>query len=147
MALAVMLSGVFFNLCNGLIQGTWIFYFSRYTGSLLTSPSFITGILIFMAGMAINIHSDHIVRNLRKGDSREYRIPYGGMFRFVSAPNYLGEIMEWIGWALLTWSLAGTLFAFWTIANLAPRAKSNHQWYLEKFPDYPDRKILIPGLW
>ena len=63
----------------------------------------------------------------------------------MSCPNYLGEIVEWIGWAILTWSLAGASFAVWTAANLAPRALSNHRWYREQFTDYPPaRRALIP---
>jgi len=43
---------------------------------------------------------------------------------------------------------AGLAFAVWTIANLAPRARSNHKWYRETFPDYPEnRKALLPGVW
>ena len=39
-------------------------------------------------------------------------------------------------------------FAFWVIANLVPRARSTHHWYLENFEDYPkNRKKLIPGVW
>ena len=53
------------------------------------------------------------------------------------APNYLGEIVEWTGWALATWSLAGLAFAVYTAANLAPRAVANHDWYLSTFDDYP----------
>ena len=76
-----------------------------------------------------------------------YRIPRGGLFRWVSCPNYLGEIVEWCGWAIATWSPAGAMFAAWTIANLLPRALSNHRWCRARFPDYPsERKALIPGL-
>jgi 3-oxo-5-alpha-steroid 4-dehydrogenase 1 len=65
----------------------------------------------------------------------------------VSSPNYLGEIIEWTGWAIATWSLAGFSFALYTFANLAPRAFANHRWYRETFDDYPpDRKALIPGV-
>ena len=63
----------------------------------------------------------------------------------MSCPNYLGEIVEWCGWALATWSPAGLAFAVYTAANLAPRAVSNHHWYLSHFPDYPrERRALIP---
>ena len=63
-------------------------------------------------------------------------------------PNYLGEIVVWSGWALATWSLPGLAFAVWTIANLAPRARSHHTWYQETFPDYPaERKALVPWMW
>jgi hypothetical protein len=65
----------------------------------------------------------------------------------VSAPNYLGEIVEWSGWALATWSLAGLAFALYTTANLAPRALANHRWYRQQFPGYPpERRALLPHL-
>jgi 3-oxo-5-alpha-steroid 4-dehydrogenase 1 len=70
------------------------------------------------------------------------------MYRFISCPNYLGEIMIWTGWAIATWSLAGLSFLVWTMANLIPRARAHHCWYKEQFPDYPpERKALVPGLW
>ena len=71
-----------------------------------------------------------------------------GVFKWISCPNYFGEILEWIGWALATWSLAGLSFAVWAIANLVPRARANHKWYLENFAEYPrSRKALIPKIW
>jgi len=40
------------------------------------------------------------------------------------------------------------VFAFWTIANLLPRARANHAWYKATFPDYPpERKALFPLVW
>ncbi len=152
MPLLIMLFGVTFNLFNTYIQGLWLFYLSpssMYTNRWLYSPQFIIGVIIFIAGFIINKHSDKILRNLRKkGESDGYKIPYGGMFRFVSSPNYFGEILEWIGWAVVTWSIPGLTFALWTFFNLAPRARSHYKWYLEKFPDYPkNRKILIPFIY
>ena len=79
---------------------------------------------------------------------QEYKVPQGGFYRWVSSPNYFGEIVQWIGWAIATWSLAGLSFAVWTVANLAPRARANHRWYQENLPGYPpERKALIPGVW
>ena len=70
------------------------------------------------------------------------------MYRWIACPNYFGEMVIWIGWAIATWSLAGLSFAMWTAANLAPRAKSHKKWYQEQFADYPtERKALIPGVW
>lgn len=77
-----------------------------------------------------------------------YRIPRGGMYELISCPNYLGETIEWIGYAVTTGSIVGTAFAFYTFANLAPRAHQHHQWYQETFPDYPvNRKAYIPCIW
>ncbi|HSA16026.1 MAG TPA: hypothetical protein P5346_14880 [Spirochaetota bacterium] len=39
-------------------------------------------------------------------------------------------------------------FVLWTIFNLAPRARSNHKWYRDNFPDYPkERKALVPFIY
>lgn len=35
------------------------------------------GWLLFVLGMSINVHSDHILRNLRKPGETVYRIPHG----------------------------------------------------------------------
>ena len=134
MALGIILMGAAFNTLNALMQGGWIFFFSpQYPVSWLRSPQFIVGLALFIAGMVINIDSDKIIRNLRKpGDTGHY-IPRGGMFRYVSSANYLGEFVEWTGFAILTWSWSGTVFALWTFANLAPRANSIYKRYEKEF--------------
>ncbi len=69
------------------------------------------------------------------------------MFELVSCANYFGEVLEWVGWAVLTWSLPGLTFALWTVANLVPRARAHHAWYQRTFPEYPaKRKAIIPFL-
>jgi hypothetical protein len=95
--------------------------------------------------MLVNLHSDGVLRSLRSTEDSGYKIPSGGAFQFVSCGNYFGELIEWIGWACLTWSLAGVTFAAWTAANLIPRAVAHHRWYRDQFPDYPQkRKAIIP---
>jgi hypothetical protein len=69
------------------------------------------------------------------------------MFEYVSCANYFGEFVEWCGFALATWSPAAVIFAVWTAANLAPRARQHHRWYQGKFKDYPcDRAAFVPLL-
>ncbi|MBN1298448.1 MAG: DUF1295 domain-containing protein [Actinobacteria bacterium] len=143
----VVIFSILFNTLNGYLNGRHLFYFApAYNTDWLRDPRFIAGALIFAAGFTINIYSDFLLRSLRKkGDENMYKIPFGGFFRYISSPNYFGEIMEWIGWAIATWSLPGLAFAVFTIANLAPRALSTHKWYINNFPDYPkNRKALIP---
>lgn len=136
-----------FNSLNAYINARWISHFGEYAVDWLTDPRFILGIALFLGGMFINRQSDNILINLRKPGETGYKIPQGGLYRYVSCPNYLGELLEWLGWALATWSLAGLAFAIYTAANLAPRAFTNHKWYQEKFPDYPEqRRALIPFL-
>lgn len=143
MPLSVILMGVVFNTLNALMQGGWIFYVSpenMYEISWLTMPQFIIGTLIFFVGMIINIHSDNIIRHLRKpGDTKHY-LPKKGMFKYVTSANYFGEFVEWCGFAILTWSLAGAVFALWTFANLAPRAAKIYDNYKKEFGNELDTK-------
>ena len=102
----------------------------------------------FLMGLLLNVHSDHLLRRLRGPGESGYRVPFGGGFAYVSAPNYLGEIIEWVGFALAAGTLAAWAFALFTFANLAPRALANHRWYRERFAEYPpERRALIPFLW
>ncbi len=146
MPLSVVILAVIFNTINCLLNGIWLFDLSGgYELSWVTDPRFIFGGVIFFFGMILNIKSDDILFSLRDDGSTGYKIPRGGLFEKVSSPNYLGEIIEWIGFAIATWSLAGFTFAIWTFCNLAPRAFAHHRWYKEEFSDYPeDRKALIP---
>ncbi|MBE6233565.1 MAG: DUF1295 domain-containing protein [Bacteroidales bacterium] len=153
MPVAIMLMGLVFNTLNAYLIGGWFYGQApsgKYELSWLWSPQFIIGLLLFIAGMAINMHSDHVIRNLRKpGDTRHY-IPKKGLYRYVTSANYFGELTEWIGYAILTWSPAGALFAVWTFANLGPRAKSLTEKYVSEFGDeYTSlgKKHIIPFIW
>ncbi|GAB4309371.1 MAG: DUF1295 domain-containing protein [Promethearchaeota archaeon] len=153
MPLTIASFGATFNLANAYLNARW-FYTLRpepYPVSWVTSWQFLVGFVVFYAGVAINLHSDHVTRNLRAPGDQEMRwvVPQKGLHKYVAAPNYLGEITEWCGWALLTFSLPGLVFAVWTFANLAPRANSHWKWYRAKFGDeYPaNRKRLIPFVW
>ncbi|MBN2807577.1 MAG: 3-oxo-5-alpha-steroid 4-dehydrogenase, partial [Prolixibacteraceae bacterium] len=64
-----------------------------------------------------------------------------------SCPNFLGEIIEWAGFALLCWSFPSLAFLIWTMVNLIPRALDHHRWYRTHFEGYPQqRKAILPKL-
>lgn len=146
MPLTIFAMAILFNGVNAYINGRYLFTLSpEYTTAWLYDPRFLIGVSLFGVGFLMNQHADQVLFNLRKPGESGYKIPQGGMYRYVSCPNYLGEILEWTGWAVATWSIPGLAFAVWTTANLAPRALSNHRWYRETFPDYPkERRAFIP---
>ena len=147
MPASVVLMAIAFNVLNAYVNARWISALGHYATSWLTDPRFLAGAVVFLSGLVLNLYSDRILRGLRKPGESGYQVPNGGAYRWVSSPNYLGEIIEWTGWAMVTWSLAGLSFALYTFANLAPRAVANHQWYLSNFGDYPEsRKALVPYL-
>lgn len=135
-----------FNLVNGYFNGSHLAA-AKYPSAWLSSPQFLAGAALFLFGFGVHVHSDSVLRNLRQPGQTGYKIPRGGLYRFVSCPNYFGEVLEWTGWAIATSSLAGLSFAVWTVANLVPRAVAHHRWYRERFPDYPPaRKAVVPFL-
>jgi len=146
-AVIVVFSAIFFNIINGFINGYYLgsqhLVQDQYV-NYFQSPNFIVGILFFIIGVFINIRSDEILFSLRNNNDG-YKIPKGFMYNYISCPNYFGEIIEWLGFAIMVWSLPAFIFVLWTMFNLIPRAVSHHQWYHNKFPDYPSkRKAVIP---
>lgn len=149
MPVMIMGSAIFFNLVNGFLNGYFLGnYGDLYTSDWLYSPYFMVGISLFVLGMMINIQSDNILLRLRKPGEKGYKIPKGGLFKWVSCPNLFGEMVEWLGFAVMLWALPALSFALWTFANLGPRALAHHQWYQQKMEDYPaNRKAVLPFLW
>jgi len=145
MPIAIVLMAFGFNLVNGYINGYYLGSLASYSDTWMTDPRFIAGIIMFTSGLAINWQSDTILIHLRRPNETGYVIPKKGLFRYISCPNHFGEIIEWIGFAVMTWSTPALAFAVWTFVNLLPRALHHHKWYKSTFPDYPSkRKALVP---
>jgi 3-oxo-5-alpha-steroid 4-dehydrogenase 1 len=158
MPIGIMFLGICFNILNAAMQGYWIFYgayminpqtqtyqalFAREGSRWFCSWQFILGICLFIIGYIINLRSDYIIRHLRKArnDTKHY-FPRGFMFKYVTSANYLGELIEWLGFAILTWSVSGLVFFIWTFANLVPRANAIYKRYQKKFPEEMKNKQL-----
>jgi 3-oxo-5-alpha-steroid 4-dehydrogenase 1 len=142
MPLAIVLSAFFFNIVNGLINGYFLSNINLHSVSIFL----ITGFLLFVLGLYINISSDNKLINLRK-IKKGYFVPKGGLFKYISCPNFFGEILEWFGFALMTFNIGSLSFFIWTCCNLIPRALAHHKWYKNKFNEYPkERKAILPFL-
>jgi len=148
MPLLIPLFAIVFNLGNAYLNWRFLMELGpTYDVSWLVDPRFLIGSAIFAIGFAVNQHADWVLLHLRKPGETGYKIPFGGMYRFISCPNYFGEVVEWLGWAILTWSPGGLTFFLWTAANLLPRALTHHRDYHRRFPEYPaERKAVIPFL-
>jgi len=146
MPLVIVFSAIFFNGVNGFLNGYFI-GFMEYSGGELLSINVLIGVAIFFGGMFINQYTDSLLIALRK-EQKGYQIPRKWLFEFISCPNHFGEIVEWIGFAIIAWSLPALTFAIWTFSNLVPRALNHHAWYQEHFKEYPKkRKTVIPWIW
>jgi len=173
-------AGFLITAWNGYLQCFYLVQieqrFAPTSFDLLTLENVQTwvGILVFFLGMGMNIHSDGVLRNLRRygpitntgkinsnhklqqtpptttsksTSNHAYHIPHSPFFTCISCPNLSGEILEWFGYALASrFSLPSVAFFVYTASNLIPRGMAHHEWYLRKFDDYPvaRRWALIP---
>ena len=144
----VWLLAFVFCVYNGYMQTAYLL--NEAPTDRAITPRLAAGLTLWLAGWAVNLRSDNALISLRKPSDKKgaYKIPRGGAIEYVSAANYAGEILEWAGWALASWSLPAAAFAVFTFCNLAPRGWRHHQWYRQKFPRYPrGRRAVIPFLW
>jgi steroid 5-alpha reductase family enzyme len=141
----IALSAMLFNSVNASSIGYYLSNVTKYPADYFLHWNFIIGLILFVIGFYINYKSDGILIHLRKPGETGYKIPEGFLFRYISCPNHFGEMLEWFGFMLLIWNLAGVSFFVWTVSNLLPRALHHHKWYLQNFADYPkDRKAVFP---
>ncbi len=77
MPIFVPLTALFFTSINGYLQGRYLTQHLSYDLWWFADPRFIVGQLIFLFGMAANIHSDAVLRGLRKPGEIGYKIPRG----------------------------------------------------------------------
>ena len=143
----IMISAIVFNVVNGWALSYFFTHYASYDRSWIFDPRFLIGLVLFVAGMSINISSDSRLIQLRKKNENDYSIPFGNLFELISCPNHFGEIVEWLGYALMCWNLPAFTFFIWTAANLIPRSLAHHTWYRSHFQNYPsNRKAVIPFL-
>ena len=150
-SIIVVVSGWLVTTLHGYLNAVFISHLSTHmTPEWLSDPRFIIGVAIYACGFLLNLQSDSIIRNLRSRDEIEsgekiYRVPEGGLFKYITNPSYFSELMSFTGFAIATWSLGAVFVLLVSAANLIPRAFQVHRWYQEKFPDYPsERKVIIP---
>ena len=124
--------------------------------------SYWVGVAIFFLGLISNIFHDEILYSIRRNHppgvdgTPRYAIPEGGLYRWISYPNYFSEWIEWIGYAIAAtagqanrWAYtAPWIFVISEVVLMLPRAWKGHLWYHQKFRgEYPkERKAVIPFL-
>ena len=148
MPVEVVISAFIFNIIIGSFLGYHFGFLKPAHEIWLLDIRLWAGLIIWVTGFSINLSADNILLALRSRREREgYQIPRGKLFRVVTCPNYLGEIIEWLGFLIMAWCAPASVFFVWVFANLTPRALAHRQWYRIQFPDYPEeRKALFPWL-
>jgi len=142
----IVIFALIFNSINGFLNGYWFVNFvTEYRSATWIDLRLIAGVILFITGFIINKYHDFLLIKLRSASGSGYKVPYGGLFKYVSCPNFLGEIISWAGFAIVVFNLPALSFLIWTMVNLTTRALDHHRWYIKEFPEYDKkRKALIP---
>lgn len=148
MPLLIAGMAILFNSVNGYLNGTSIgSLLPAYPSGWFFHPAFLTGFALFATGLGLNWQADNLLLHLRHTNPDGYGIPHGGLFDLIACPNYFAEIIEWLGFAVMTLSPAAFAFLLWTAANLIPRALVHRRWYSQHFDNYPpERRAIFPGI-
>ena len=137
---------------------TWLYYipmgyflgdhFARIQvpQSHLHNATFYIGLGIFLLGLLSTIIHDEILIRLRSKPSSGYTIPTAGLFRSSSNAHYFSELVEWLGFLILTGAVPALLHWVAIYLLMLPQARKTHQWYHDYFGEnYPkNRSMLLP---
>jgi very-long-chain enoyl-CoA reductase len=111
----------------------------------------VLGFALFVVAEAGNARAHRVLRALRAPGGLERQIPRGPLFRRLSCPHYLFEILSWLGFNLVTQTGAGVAFMLVGAGILGAWAHTRHAAYRKEFDGqdgrekYPDeRRALIP---
>ncbi|XP_043467070.1 polyprenol reductase-like [Leptopilina heterotoma] len=109
--------------------------------------------LIFILMTYEQLKTNQILSNLRKNENgivvtKEYKIPQGRLFNYISSPLQLTEIAVYGALQIILSDSSSYLFIYlWIVENQFLCAFLSHQWNKKNFKNYPQsRKIIIPFL-
>ncbi|CRG92245.1 enoyl reductase [Talaromyces islandicus] len=115
----------------------WVFRPDSPTATDALNPLLYNGgLALFVFGELANLNAHLILRNLRRPGTTERGIPRGFGFGLVTCPNYMFEIIAWIGIYLLT-GLSWSVLLFIVVGTLQmwAWAKKKERRYRQEFGD------------
>lgn len=136
---------------SGFNMAYWLYRADSPTAT--TSPNGLiihTGLLIYIIGELGNLNAHLVLRGLRSAGGRERGIPHGFGFGLVTCPNYMFEVLSWLGVYLASnfnWSVL--LFIVVSTGQMMSWAKKKESKYRKEFGDRYKKKrsTMLPGIW
>ena len=141
-------SGHYWGL-SGLVMAFFVYVPSSSTAAVSAySPLIYLGLALFAVGEILNFNTHLSLRDLRKEGSTERGIPKGLGFDWVTCPNYLFELMAWLGILLVSWNWTVILFAAVAIIQMYLWSWKKERRYRKEFGAAYKKKryAMLPGL-
>lgn len=131
--------------------GAYISWFINHP--LYTAPDVTRTIILLTFGFCSELANAkcHLIQSqLRSGNSKEYVIPKGFLFDYITCANYTAEIASWVAFSFATQTVAAFLFTLAGTWQMVPWAIQKHARLRKTFdgkdgrPKYPRRWIIFP---
>jgi steroid 5-alpha reductase family enzyme len=158
---------VFWRFLNAwTLQGLWIIVTVGCALAAITAGQKvplgvlgISGVLVWLIGFIIEVVADQQKRRFRSDPSKQGKFIQSGLWAYSRHPNYFGEILLWIGMAIIAypalvgWQHATLLSPFFVVLLLTKvsgipllEAKADVRWQGNlNYQDYKARtSVLIP---
>ncbi|SBT80376.1 polyprenol reductase, putative [Plasmodium malariae] len=116
----------------------------RIKYSLLTLFS----LTLFVCGNLMQCDSHVRLARLRPQGGKKsdilYKIPYGGLFYFISCPHYFSEILIYFSFLTLNLNFMSSLNFTMVFLILIKNGIQTHKWYLKTLPSaYPNKNMYL----
>ena len=134
----------------GLNIAAWIYAPDSPTAKEPNMPLLYAGLLAYTVGELGNLNAHLVLRGLRSSGGRERGIPHGLGFDLVTCPNYMFEVLSWIGIFLVSkLSVSVLLFTIVSTGQMMSWAKKKERDYRKEFGDKYKKKrfTMLPGIW
>ena len=117
-------------------------------GAFLSSPLDFIGLALYLFGELCNANVHWYLSGLRKPGETARKIPNGLGFSLVTCPNYMFEIIAWIGIILVTRSPTLVIFIIIGSYYMYIWGRGKEKAYRKQFPDQYKKKryVMLPGL-
>lgn len=134
----------------GLNIAPWIYAPSAYTAksSPLIDYVNILGVVLYLYGEISNYITHVTLSNLRTPGGTERGIPKGYGFGLVTCPNYMFELVSWVGMLLVSKSVGTAFFIGLAGWKMNQWAIKKERAYRSEFPDTYKRKrnTVLPSV-
>jgi very-long-chain enoyl-CoA reductase len=134
----------------GLNIAYWVFRPDSSAATQEFNPLFLyAGLALFIGGELGNLYTHLVLRDLRRPGSTDRGIPRGIGFGLVTCPNYMFEVIAWLGIYLVTglnWSVL--LFIVVGMVQMRSWAKKKENRYRKEFGEkYKQKRYsMLPGM-
>jgi len=116
----------------------------------LASWHLIIGFPWFCIFMVLNFICHLRLKYMRRPGSNDFVIPHGGLFEYITCPNYFCEIMTWVGFNILTgFTPAGIAFNICGTLQMIQWATQRRDKFIKLFGSkWPKKRwVLFPFIY